>query len=53
MNKVAGEPELRRHCWQLVWRSIGMPEAPGLAALLRDDYQKYGAYIRQFNISEQ
>ena len=52
MNKVAGDPDLRQTLFAIAMApNPGTPEA--LAALLRDDYQKYGAYIRQFNISAQ
>jgi len=54
MNKVAGDRELRQKqtlCAIAMAPNPGTPEA--LAALVRDDYQKYGAYIRQFNISSQ
>ena len=52
MNKVAGEPDLRQMLFAIAMApNPGTPEA--LTMLLRDDYEKYGAYIRQFNISAQ
>ena len=52
MNKVASEPELRQTLFAIAKAPYpGTPEA--LALRLRDDYEKYGAHIRQFNISAQ
>ncbi len=52
MNKVARDPELKQHLFNLALTpNAGTPEE--LAALLRSDYERYGKIVRQFNISAQ
>jgi hypothetical protein len=48
----AGDPDRRQTLSAIAMApNPGTPEA--LATLLRDNYEKNGAYIRQFNISAQ
>ena len=52
MNKVAADPEVRQTLFAIAMApNSGAPEA--LVTLLRDDYEKYGVYIRRFNITAQ
>jgi tripartite-type tricarboxylate transporter receptor subunit TctC len=52
MNKVARDPELRQHYFNIALTpNPGTPEEA--AELLRSDYERYGKIVRQFNISAQ
>jgi tripartite-type tricarboxylate transporter receptor subunit TctC len=52
MNKVARDPELRQNLFNVALApNAGTPEE--LEVLLRNDYERYGKIVRQFNISAQ